>query len=131
MFEHNTSTDKKGQDDKHGEAETEIPDIDTIPRKPRDILCLLLFLVAWIGWVIVALMAITDGCPGEFHYRVCVFLRVCFLFVCFQICKGNGPAACYSSMFFHCDRFRVYFRVYLCSASPFQKKKQAGKRTHA
>jgi len=80
MFELNTSTDKNGADDKHGEAETEIPDMDTIPRKPRDILCLLLFLVAWIGWVIVALMAITDGCPGEFPYRVCVFFaRLCLV----------------------------------------------------
>ena len=48
-----------------GEKETEVPDIDSVPRKPRDILCLLLFLVAWIGWLIVAMMAITDGCPDN------------------------------------------------------------------
>jgi hypothetical protein len=50
---------------KHGDAETEVPDIDNVPRKPRDILCLLLFLVAWIGWLIVAMMAVTDGCPDN------------------------------------------------------------------
>ena len=48
-----------------GEKETEVPDIDSVPRKPRDILCLLLFLVAWGAWLIVAMMAITDGCPDN------------------------------------------------------------------
>ena len=53
-------------DDKnHGDKETEVPDIDTVKRKPRDICCLLLFLVAWLGWIIVAAMAVTDGCPDN------------------------------------------------------------------
>ena len=50
---------------KHGDAEVEVPDIDNVKRKPRDILCLLLFLVAWVGWLIVAMMAVTDGCPDN------------------------------------------------------------------
>jgi hypothetical protein len=29
------------------------------------IFCLLLFLLAWIGWIIVAAMAFTDGCPDN------------------------------------------------------------------
>ena len=54
---------------KHGDKETEVPDIDNISRKPRDICCVLLFLVAWLGWIIVAAMAMTDGCPGACSQR--------------------------------------------------------------
>jgi preprotein translocase subunit SecG len=52
-------------DAKGGDKETEVPDIDNIKRKPRDILCLLLFLIAWLGWIVVAAMAVTDGCPDN------------------------------------------------------------------
>jgi len=51
--------------DKYGDKETEVPSVMDANRSCRDILCLLLFLVAWIGWIIVAAMAFSDGCPDN------------------------------------------------------------------
>mmetsp|Transcript_58692 Transcript_58692/g.120049 ORF Transcript_58692/g.120049 Transcript_58692/m.120049 type:complete len:670 (-) Transcript_58692:2-2011(-) len=51
--------------DKYGQKETENPSIMDVKRSCRDIFCLLLFLVCWLAWLIVAIMAFTDGCPDN------------------------------------------------------------------
>mmetsp|Transcript_2338 Transcript_2338/g.6220 ORF Transcript_2338/g.6220 Transcript_2338/m.6220 type:complete len:881 (+) Transcript_2338:94-2736(+) len=49
----------------YGEPEKEMPDIINANRKCRDIFCLLLFIIAWVAWLILAIMAFTDGCPDQ------------------------------------------------------------------
>mmetsp|Transcript_60527 Transcript_60527/g.143932 ORF Transcript_60527/g.143932 Transcript_60527/m.143932 type:complete len:950 (+) Transcript_60527:231-3080(+) len=50
---------------KYGAKETEIPGPTTAKRGCRDILCVIIFIVAWLAWIIIALMAFTDGCPDN------------------------------------------------------------------
>mmetsp|Transcript_26387 Transcript_26387/g.59980 ORF Transcript_26387/g.59980 Transcript_26387/m.59980 type:complete len:916 (-) Transcript_26387:201-2948(-) len=50
---------------KFGDKEQEVPSPETAKRGCRDLLCLIIFLLAWIIWIILALMVFTDGCPNN------------------------------------------------------------------
>jgi hypothetical protein len=52
-------------DGKKGEQETLVPDLDKQERKLQDCLCLLLFIVALLGWLLLAIMVTNDGCPDD------------------------------------------------------------------
>ena len=57
--------DKVESNDKYGEAEKEVPDILNANRKCRDVICLIIFILAWVAWIILAIMAFSDGCPDQ------------------------------------------------------------------
>ena len=60
-----TKSDPMEKVDKYGEPEKEMPNIVDVNRKCRDVLCLLIFIIAWVAWIICAIMAFTDGCPNQ------------------------------------------------------------------
>uniref|UniRef100_A0A7S4PPC4 Choline transporter-like protein n=1 Tax=Guillardia theta TaxID=55529 RepID=A0A7S4PPC4_GUITH len=50
---------------KFGDKETDVPSPETAKRSCRDLLCLIVFLLAWAVWIVLALMVFTDGCPNH------------------------------------------------------------------
>jgi hypothetical protein len=82
-----------GDDEKkYGDKETEIPGPANAKRGCRDILCVIIFLVAWLAWIILAAMAVTDGCPQDCNDpQKLIYGSPAPPYLCFSILRGVVP----------------------------------------